>query len=137
MGTEETPPRRSNGLHPSSSKKSLSEKSSPRTRWLIPLLLPEVREPPVLSRDSVSTDFQERELLPLERLCFHKPLPSPPSSPRSNSSIPPPRSVTVNSKPSKRRKNSWDHLPPSKRPSELILNESEIATIFIIVSLRL
>merc|ERR1711988_925440 len=211
--TEELLPRKSSGLKANLSKKSPSVRFSTRTRWLIPLPSPEVREPLVLSRDSVLTDFQERpievserlpvsvlgihlplsglllelvikvtsiepkstkrstelelvqlevllttpplikiqtirtspqlvdslttvlsmkissclevllwdqerELSPLEKLCFHKPLPSPHSSLRSSSSIPPPRSVTVNSKPSKRSISSQDLLSPSHCPKK-------------------
>merc|ERR1712070_78692 len=58
-------------------KSKLTEEPLPRR--LIPLPSLEEREPPVLSRDSVSTDFQERpievsERLPVSVLGIHLPL---------------------------------------------------------------
>jgi len=53
-------PPRLHGPRASSSKRLLSERSSPTTRWSIPSPSLEVRELKVSSRDSVSPDFQER-----------------------------------------------------------------------------
>merc|ERR1712166_276846 len=63
----------------------------------------------------VESADQERDKSPSERLFSHKPVLSPTSNSRLNLSIPLPRSVTVNSRPQRRKTNSSDHLLPSKR----------------------
>merc|ERR1712139_242369 len=62
---------------------------------------------------------QERDKLLSERLFFHKPPLMLTLSSRSNLLILLPRSVTVNSRPQRRKTNSSDHLPPKLRLSDL------------------
>merc|ERR1711965_442282 len=72
----------------------------------------------ISSSSEVESVDQERDKLPSERLFSHKPVPMPTLSLRSNSSIPLPRLVTVNSRPQRRKTNSSVHLPPKPRPSD-------------------
>merc|ERR1712166_915120 len=69
----------------------------------------------ISSSSRVESADQERDKSPSERLFSHKPVLSPTSNLRLNLSIPLPRSVTVNSRPQRRKTNSSDHLLPSKR----------------------
>merc|ERR1712166_555504 len=107
------------------SVKVLSEVS---TTTLLPKLMLTPRTSPqsvdshitvLLTRISFSSRVesadQERDKSPSERLFSHKLAPSLISSSRLNLSIPLPRSVTVNSRPQRRKISSSDHLPPSKR----------------------
>merc|ERR1712166_587125 len=71
----------------------------------------------------VESADQERDKSPSERLFSHKLAPSLTSSSRLNLSIPLPRSVTVNSRPQRRKTSSSDHLPPSKRSDLKITNK--------------
>merc|ERR1712127_957007 len=105
------------------------------TTTLLPKLMPTPRTLPqsvdshitvlltkISSSSRVESADQERDKSPSERLFSHKPVLSPTSNSRSNSSIPLPRLVTVNSRPQRRKTNSSDHLLPSKRLNECKFN---------------